>query len=71
VECSSGTCTLNSTIDALVPNFAIEGARAIIETFSVNLKDAGADGSIGSVSCGPNCGTGDERVFLDQAVFAP
>jgi hypothetical protein len=71
VDCTSGTCSLNSSADALVPNFAQEGKRAVIQSFSVNLKDAGADASIGTPTCGPNCGTGDEKVFLRQGVFLP
>jgi plastocyanin len=71
VDCTSGTCGLNTTADTLVPNFAREGKRTIIDSLSVNLKDAGADGSIGAASCAPNCGTGDEQIFMRQGVFLP
>jgi plastocyanin len=71
VNCATGNCNLNSTSDSLVPGFAQEGKRAVISTFSMNVKDAGPDGSIGAAGCAPNCGTGDEKVFLRQGVFAP
>ncbi len=72
-----GTCALATTSDALIPSFAREGDRAVIATPSFELRDAGADGEIMPSSdpfglgCPPTCGSGDEKVFLRQGVFAP
>ena len=64
---SGGNCNVSTTFDTLVPGFAREGARAVIPTFSVVVEDAGPDGTVDPGSgCPPNCGTGDEAVFLRQ-----
>jgi hypothetical protein len=71
------SCNVTTTTDTLVPGFAQEGKRAVISAFSVNLLDAGPDGSItppsppAGLACPPICGSGDESVFLRQGVFAP
>jgi hypothetical protein len=65
------TCNLSTTTDTLVPGFAKEGKRMVVSALSVNLKDAGLDGSVGGAGCPPTCGTGDESVYMDQGVFAP
>jgi TolB protein len=67
------TCELTTTVDALIPGFAKEGKRAVISTVSFQVLDAGPDTDVGSdfPACPPTCGTGDERTFLDQGVFAP
>ena len=64
-------CSLDTTLDSLVPGFAREGARAVITMSRVELLDAGADGDVGAPDCPPKCGTGDEDVFLRQGLFAP
>jgi hypothetical protein len=80
VECSptpdpdaGGTCALSTGVDALIANFAREGQRAVISAFSVQLLDQGPDGQFdpGPGPCPPQCGTGDERVLLEQGVFTP
>jgi hypothetical protein len=70
---TGGSCHIGTTADTLVGGFAKEGKRALISTLSVKLLDAGPDGSItpGSGTCPPTCGTGDERPYLDQGIFAP
>jgi hypothetical protein len=71
------SCTVNTTVDTLVPGFAREGDRTIISTFSLALEDAGADGSVTpspdplGLGCPPTCGSGDESVFLRQGIFTP
>jgi hypothetical protein len=67
------SCSVNSTVETLVPGFATEGKRAVMSTFSITLTDAGPDGSVVAPSgtCPPTCGSGDERVFLRQGVFTP
>jgi hypothetical protein len=66
-------CTLRTTVDTLVPGFAREGERTIISTFSLKVEDRGPNGQIGAgpLGCPPDCGDGDESVFLRQGVFAP
>jgi hypothetical protein len=68
-----GTCSLSTTADTLLGEFAKEGKRAVISALSVELLDAGGDGSIGppAGTCPPTCGSGDERVYLRQGVFVP
>jgi Tol biopolymer transport system component len=64
-------CGITTTADTLVPGFAKEGKRSVISA-SFKVMDAGADGDATPPSgCPPACGTGDERTFLDQGVFAP
>ncbi len=71
------TCNVTTTIDTLVPGFAREGDRTVISTFSMTVEDAGPDGSLDpspdplGLGCPPTCGSGDEKVFLRQGVFAP
>ena len=45
----------------------------MLSTPDLKLMDAGFDGSISPPSgvCPPTCGSGDERVFLRQGLFAP
>ncbi len=84
VDCSAtpaapqgGACNLSTTADTLVPGFAREGDRTIISSFSIELRDVGPDGSVTpspdplGLGCPPTCGSGDERVFLRQGIFAP
>jgi plastocyanin len=70
-DCTSGTCTMNTSADTLVPGLIKEERRMVMDALSVTVKDAGPDGNIGSATCGPNCGTGDEQVFLREGVFTP
>ncbi len=65
-------CSEDTTLDALVPGFAKEGERTIIDALSLLVQDMGADGDIdpGS-SCPPTCGTGDEGTFLREGVVTP
>jgi 3',5'-cyclic AMP phosphodiesterase CpdA len=84
VDCSAtpvapegGACNLSTTADTLVPGFVREGDRTIISSFSIELRDVGPDGSVTpspdplGLGCPPTCGSGDERVFLRQGLFAP
>ena len=70
---AGGSCAVTTTADTLLPNFVRETKRTIISTFSLNLLDAGADGSVTppSGACPLSCGSGDEKLFLTQGVFAP
>jgi glucose/arabinose dehydrogenase len=69
---TGGACNLSTTVDTLVPGLAKEGKRTVVAAFTVQLKDLGADGSLGPpAGCPPICGSGDEVVFLRQGVFTP
>ncbi len=66
------TCSLSSTYDSLLPGLAPEGKRSVARLTAAKLKDAGADGDVGAPAvCPPQCGTGDERTYLEQGVFLP
>jgi len=61
-------CNLETTLDALLPNFVKEGKRTMIAARDVILRDAGADGRVPQQGCPPACGSGDERAFLRKSV---
>jgi hypothetical protein len=65
-----GTCSLNTTADAIVPGTVIEGMRSIWQLGQIEVKDAGPNGT-GYASCPPLCGDGDEATFLREGVFVP
>jgi ABC-type phosphate transport system substrate-binding protein len=65
-----GTCNINTSVDALSPNFDQEGKKAVVGMPSVTVLDAGPNGTIGS-GCPLNCGDGDEAVYLRQGLFMP
>jgi hypothetical protein len=65
-----GTCSLNTTANAITPNLVVENKRTIWELGEVTVKDAGPNGT-GYASCPPTCGDGDETTFLRQGVFVP
>lgn len=65
-----GTCTLATTLDALLPGAVQERMRAIWELGQIQVRDAGPNGA-GFASCPPTCGDGDETVFMRQGVFIP
>jgi hypothetical protein len=64
-------CGVSTSADTLVPAFIAEGKRTLISALSVDVLDAGADGSVSAADCPLKCGTGDERVFLRQGILAP
>jgi glucose/arabinose dehydrogenase len=68
-----GACAVDATLDGLVPGFVREGKRSVVSAFTVRLLDAGADGSVmpASGACPLTCGSGDEKTFAVQGVFAP
>jgi hypothetical protein len=69
------TCSINTTLGALVPDIVRESKRSIISALGVKVMDAGADGSLtpvpGPIACPPLCGSGDEHAFMTQGVFTP
>jgi ABC-type phosphate transport system substrate-binding protein len=67
---AGAACNFASTVDAQVPGFAKEGKNAIIDMQSINVEDAGPNGTLGP-GCPRVCGDGDESVFLNSGVFLP
>jgi hypothetical protein len=71
---NGANCSVNTTIDTLVPTTVKELQRAVVSIFGVTALDAGPDGSIspgGSFTCPPICGSGDETKYADQGIFIP
>jgi dipeptidyl aminopeptidase/acylaminoacyl peptidase len=64
-------CSLSTTADTLLPSLVLERKRTILSLRSLTVDDAGVDGNANAAGCPRACGTGDERPFLDQGVFAP
>ena len=66
-------CSISTTMDTLVPNFAREGKRSTMATRSLKVLDAGVDATITppSGSCPPTCGSGDEKTFVESGLFTP
>jgi hypothetical protein len=56
------TCTVDSSMNAIVPDAVRDGKRAIFDVGQLVINDAGTDGNIDTP---PN------RAFLTQGVFAP
>jgi hypothetical protein len=56
------TCSLNTTVDAVVPNTVKEGRRSVWQMDKINVFDGGADGQ---ASTDPN------TLYLTQGVFVP
>jgi hypothetical protein len=65
-----GTCSLATTLDALLPGAVQERQRAIWELGQIQVRDAGPNGT-GYAACPPTCGDGDETVFMRQGIFVP
>jgi hypothetical protein len=65
-----GTCSLNTTVDAVIPAAIPESQRSIWELGQIEVLDAGPNGT-GYASCPPTCGDGDETTFMRQGVFVP
>jgi hypothetical protein len=71
---NGANCSINTTIDTLVPTTVKELQRGIVSIFGIKILDAGPDGSIspgGSFTCPPICGSGDETTAADQGIFLP
>ncbi len=65
------SCTTSTSADSLVPGTVAEGRRSVIGILSLDIMDAGSNGTGVSPGCQPTCGDGDERVFLEQGIFTP
>jgi hypothetical protein len=58
-----GDCNVATTADAVMPDIAVEGKRAIWELDQARIYDGGADGDADT--------TGDNTLFEVQGVYAP
>ena len=56
------TCSLNTTLDALIPDAISEGQRTVLGLTQIQVYDGGADG---------DTATQPNSVFLRQGVFVP
>jgi WD40 repeat protein len=65
------SCSLSTTVEALLPNAVKEGHRALWETGPMHVRDAGPNGTGFGAGCPPACGDGDETLFLRQGIFIP
>ena len=55
-----------------MPGAVTEGRRAIWELARVQVRDAGPNGTgFEGPACPPDCGDGDETLFLNQGIFVP
>jgi hypothetical protein len=77
-QCSSGSCSVSTSADAVLPFLVREQQRAVWAISQVQVYDGGADGNLVSApapasgGCPPACvGNGGETVFLRQGLFAP
>jgi len=60
---TGSTCTVNTTMNALIPNAVIENKRAIWQLSNIEVFDGGADGDAST--------TGDNTLFARQGIFVP
>jgi hypothetical protein len=58
-----GTCSLESTFNAILPGSVVEGKRAIWELGGIDVFDGGADGQAAT--------TTDNTLFARQGLFVP
>ena len=77
-QCTSGSCSTNTSVDAVYPNIAQEVRRGVWGLSQVEVLDGGLDGNLVAAPapttgvCPPACqGNGGETVFLRQGLFIP
>jgi Tol biopolymer transport system component len=63
VPCTSSSCSVSTTANALVPGAALEGKRAVWQLGHVKVYDGGSDGLAST--------TADNTLFMDQGIFIP
>jgi Tol biopolymer transport system component len=69
---TGSTCSVGTTMDALLPGAVREGKRSVWELGQIHVRDAGPNGTgYEPPACPPDCGDGDETLFLRQGVFVP
>jgi hypothetical protein len=77
---TGGTCTINTTADAIIPEVVKEGLEAGVEIGQIQIFDAGDNGDltagtivpVPSPLCPPVCiGDGDEVPVASQGIFIP
>jgi hypothetical protein len=60
---TGATCSLNTTLDALLPGTVREGARAVVGLGRVDVLDGGADEDVET--------SADNKRFATQGLFVP
>ena len=75
---ASGACSVSTSADAVIPNIAFEGTRAIWGLSKIEVWDGGSDGNLAAAPapasgvCPPACiGNGGETLFMHQGFFVP
>ncbi len=63
-------CGFSTVVDAQIPGAIKEGQSSIHDARRIQVLDLGADASLGG-GCPPVCGTGDEKTFVEEGIFAP
>jgi hypothetical protein len=66
-----GSCSLTTTINAVLPGAVLDGKRAMWALGTVEAHDPGPNGTGYGSGCPGSCGDGDEGVFMRQGVFIP
>jgi hypothetical protein len=62
VTTQGGTCTVNTTANAVVVGSVKDAQRAVVEISQLQVSDGGADG---------NVATTDNTLFMVQGIFIP
>lgn len=71
---NGANCSVNTTIDTLLPTTVKEQQRGIVAIHNIRALDSGPDGSVAPpppFTCPPICGSGDETKFAEQGIFIP
>ena len=55
-------CSVNTTVNSVLPGAIAEGRRTVMETFAVRIDDPGVDGILGNA---------DDRLAAQQGIFLP
>jgi Tol biopolymer transport system component len=63
VPCASGSCSVATTANAVMPGSVLEGKRAIWQLGQVQVYDGGADGAASTAA--------DNTLFMDEGIFIP
>jgi hypothetical protein len=78
MQCASGSCSVSTSADAVIPNLVQELKRAVWQLSQLEVRDGGTDGDLVAAPsplsgiCPPACvGNDGETLFLHQGIFIP
>jgi hypothetical protein len=78
MQCSSGTCNITTSADAVMPGLVPEGKRSVWQLTDIQILDGGANGTLAAApapasgTCPPACAGDDgEGLFMRQGFFTP